>query len=384
MLRWFLIVIWGVMWIGASACSPNGGDGNKEQQNTEQQNTDTGSEGEKTPGVEASTDHAYDAGGMTEQNHHTEMGTGDSHDAGGFTEKPAPTDEHAATDHGIQDVSHDAGSSVVCKHDCDCIKTGWVCEGGECKPLRRMSLCVTCDGDCNTGDPCLQHDGNIGVCSTPPPSCTNDCDCKPSEGVCHEGKCNPTLKRAYMCPSCEDTTHCPAGKPCRDQSGSLGSCPTLCKHDCDCFGTGLLCDGTKCIPLRRMSFCLSCDGGTCKPGDPCIKKDQSIGVCPQQTFSCGAKTCKLGQEYCSITVGGARPTCEVLPPVTGNCPTGCHDAGLQCTDGQTRCTCPSTQCNSLPTGCTNCACLTSGGGVPPSACQCSEQNGAIEVKCFAP
>ncbi len=179
--------------------------------------------------------------------------------------------------------------AVPCKHDCDCVKMGMLCDGTKCARLRRMSRCLSCSGACKQGEPCFEKDRSIGICKKTTIPCKHDCDCRRFHLVCdsRKGACAP-LRRPSNCKFCHDP-QCKKGEICYSLLGIVSQCtgqPTPCTNDCDCYGVGLVCDhGTICKPLKRQSYCRSCDGA-CKTGSPCIKKDYTIGICGQATIPC--------------------------------------------------------------------------------------------------
>lgn len=328
-------------------------------------------------------------------------------------------------------------NTKTCKHDCDCVASGMVCDKGVCAALRRATNCLSCtDSNCKEGDPCLKADKSIGTCESRT-ACKESCDC-PTGEACISGFCKPSAGPANQCVSCSSNT-CEHGKSCREADGQKGTCKSgykaACKHDCDCVKYGLLCGNGQCLPLKRLSQCLSCTDSNCKEGDPCQNADKSIGTCGKKTipckhdcdcvphgllcnsgtcaalrrlsqclactspnckkgdpcqnkdktfgvcggttntFACGPTQCQSGKEYCQRTIGGVRPSCNM--PGQASCPSNCRPRGLNCSDGKVRCDC-GWKCIAFPPACTDCKCLSTG------PCTCSTSNGNVSVTCALP
>ncbi len=299
-----------------------------------------------------------------------------------------------------------------CKHDCDCFAQSEVCEGGTCQKLRRASTCALCVvGQCKAGDPCRQQDGSFDTCPTPT-SCKHDCDCHKESKVCATDNTCQALRRLSNCVSCTDT-QCKEGDPCFNKDNSIGQCPkatTSCKHDCDCHKESKVCatDNT-CQPLKRASLCLACDGGSCKTGDPCYNKDDTIGTCQMSGMGAPCKhdcdcqkyglLCNSGKcaalRRMSFCLSCTNPNCKAGDPCLdsngsiGTCPSSssCKDdcdcpSSLACLGGACQAagrmnTCPSCTSQNCPTNnrCRNqdgtlstCCCRTSGCGTGKLCC----------------
>ncbi|TNE44556.1 MAG: hypothetical protein EP343_30205 [Deltaproteobacteria bacterium] len=299
-----------------------------------------------------------------------------------------------------------------CKHDCDCFAQGEVCEAGTCQKLRRPSTCELCVvGQCKAGDPCRQQDGSIGTCPKPT-TCKHDCDCRKESKVCASDNTCQALRRLSNCVSCTDT-QCKEGDPCFNKDDSIGRCPkaaTPCKHDCDCRKEGKVCatDNT-CQPLKRASLCLSCDGGSCKTGEPCFNKDDTIGTCQMNGMGAPCKhdcdcqkyglLCNSGKcaalRRISYCLSCTNPNCKAGDPCLdsngsiGTCPSSssCKDdcdcpSSLACLGGACQAAgrmnaCPSCTSQNCPTNnrCRNqdgtlgtCCCRTSGCGTGKLCC----------------
>jgi len=251
-----------------------------------------------------------------------------------------------------------------CKHDCDCIAKGLLCDGTVCRPLQRVGNCKSCDGGaCKKGEPCQNADKSIGTCQPDVgKACKHDCDCWKYSLVCENAKC-AAIRRVSKCLECSDK-NCKAGEPCRKPDKTIDKCstpPTPCKHDCDCFKIGQVCHQNKCAPLKRASLCLPCQGGTCKTGDPCHNPDKSIGTCITK------KACK---DDCdcppSLACGGG--FCAPLSSRKNNCPK-CTDVtcprGKRCWDSSGKigvCCCNVSGCGK------GLVCCPGGVKPPPGTC----------------
>ncbi|MCB9644713.1 MAG: hypothetical protein H6728_16690 [Myxococcales bacterium] len=213
---------------------------------------------------------------------------------------------------------------VACANDCDCLGVGMVCQGNVCAPLKRANQCPPCESpQCFAGNSCYQHDGTISKCpgTGMGAACKHDCDCLKYGLLCDGTNGCRALRRISFCKACSDAT-CTSGDPCFNPDKTIGTCAasTTCKHDCDCVKQGQVCDtnGT-CASLRRPSLCLACTDVNCKTDDPCLNKDGSIGSC-----CCTVSGCGQGMVCCS---GGAPPPpntcgrfCTQPDPKTGQCP----------------------------------------------------------------
>ncbi|MCK6509534.1 hypothetical protein L6R29_06165 [Myxococcota bacterium] len=269
-LAWLAVAAFAVL-----DCTPPGVDPNQEKISETQSNKENGT-------VETSTESSTEAT--------TETSTESSTEATTETTTETTTDGSIvenAPDKPLPDETPDTPKEqgpLSCKNDCDCYKAGQACVNNQCADVDRVNQCPPCEDPqrCLVGQPCVDKTGNIGTC--PAVACQDDCDCFALGLVCHEKACAP-LKRANLCPSCENTP-CPAGASCYTAKGTLAKCPgtgvgTACKHDCDCLKFGLLCDGTNgCRALRRLSQCKSCGDATCVSGEPCFQHDQSLSTCP--------------------------------------------------------------------------------------------------------
>ncbi|MBK04102.1 MAG: hypothetical protein CL920_33615 [Deltaproteobacteria bacterium] len=340
----------------------------------------------------------------------------------------------ACYDSTTQQVS----TCLACKDDCDCMGRGLLCASGTCLPLRRMSMCPDCNStSCTKGDRCYDSSTKKpGVCSGVI-TCKDDCDCLVAGfGVCANNTCQP-LKRMTLCPSCNSST-CPSGDRCYEaMTNTVGTCKSSssCKDDCDCMSKGLLCDSGTCRALQRPSFCQFCSSSTCTTGQRCYdatnkqpgicgsktctddcdcigtgtacisgqcvpagRKNQctcnrancpagtkcelsttgKVRTCPSSgTFACGeVADCTKGTQYCETGIGGANP-CGGGSPTPPQCGANC--TVMNCSNGNYACMCRSFQCKALPTNCQGCSCLGASG-----ACSCQTVDGNPVVTCAFP
>ncbi|MCK6511857.1 hypothetical protein L6R29_18030 [Myxococcota bacterium] len=94
---------------------------------------------------------------------------------------------------------------VACKHDCDCVRIGRVCHEGFCAPLRRANFCTSCtDVNCKKGEPCLQPNDAIGICTCTVSGCPQGQLCctggaRPAPGI-DPYACMPIDPATNSCP----------------------------------------------------------------------------------------------------------------------------------------------------------------------------------------
>lgn len=307
--------------------------------------------------------------------------TKDAGDVSDTSQVSEPTPEASQTeatpDASTTDESKADDSKKSCRNDCDCPQ---VCTAGFCSNEKRARVCPSCDDSkCDVGKPCRQSDGSLGIC-VKRITCKDDCDCESHSMVCDRGFCS-TIQRASSCKPCRSSA-CKPGNRCLKADKTIGTCPnaTTCKHDCDCFAQGEVCEANTCQKLRRPSQCALCVVGQCKAGDPCRTQDGKIGTCPKPTtckhdcdcrkegkvcasdgtcqalrrlsncLSCSSTKCK-GGDPC-YNKDGSIGKCKTTTPCKHDC--DCHKTGMVCHQN----TCQPLKRASMCVSCTGGSCKT--------------------------
>ncbi len=197
---------------------------------------------------------------------------------------------------GSSNGDSDGGDSVAstCTRNEDC-RSG-ICEGGFCA---EATVCKK-HSDCNAGQYCHFPSApnpwvtnTEGSCSG---ACTNDASCGIVGQTCVSGRCYTNLD----CNPASNSSDCPPGEVCNQQSRTCGAPPSTCYFNEQCPANWQCNTDHKCIDPDNLATCTTnanCDGTTGCPTGACECFDGSCRV---------AGSCSPATEYTSQSCGSGK------------------------------------------------------------------------------